>query len=547
MKEIFELKPNEIREVISTLPLFYNLPPEIIDSVSSKLEVASFYIDQTIIKKGDIGDCFYIIKSGHVKVVNTTENNEEYILALLDPGQGFGEIALLSNEPRTATVKAMDDVVLLRLKRSDFLELVFLSPQLKLQIKRLISQRVSFLDSKMAPEVLQHLAKPVEQQLRISLPLLELIFHLNLPEKMPHQAAHCREVAILVEEMGKILCPIFIDKLICGAYLHEIGKICINQTLARKREKGLKLTKDEVKEYLKIYEIAINIIKPFSNLYDELYFINDLSKDNYTVMSVEAQILKVADDYQEMVNKNYQNLSPDKAFKIIKQNHIKYHPKAVIALETVLERFTSITVERQINFLKAMNIALDIKDHYTLQHSHHVKVITEKIARELNISKEKIELLKTSSDIHDVGKIYISEEILNAPRRLTPEEFNIMKMHSDYSSKFVSEIPGMSELASTVRHHHEKWDGSGYPDSLKGEEIPFLSRIMAVADVFSALTTPRIYRKDTQDEKKAYTWEEALNIMDKMSGHFDLEILGEFKKIVNQNKTDFSETVKGNN
>ena len=86
---------------------------------------------------------------------------------------------------------------------------------------------------------------------------------------------------------------------------------------------------------------------------------------------------------------------------------------------------------------------------------------------------------------------------------------------------FLKICPGFEKIAKIIKYHHEKYDGSGYPDGLKGEEIPFLSRVLAVADVFSALTTPRVYRLDEKGKRKAFSKEKALDIMEDMKGHFD--------------------------
>jgi HD-GYP domain-containing protein (c-di-GMP phosphodiesterase class II) len=108
-----------------------------------------------------------------------------------------------------------------------------------------------------------------------------------------------------------------------------------------------------------------------------------------------------------------------------------------------------------------------------------------------------------------------------------------MKKHPIWSANFFAEIPGMDYLVDIVRHHHEKIDGSGYPDGLRGENIPKLSRIMTVADVFSALTTPRVYRRDKQGNRKAFQLEEALKTMESMQpGHFDPDVISVFKNIM---------------
>ena len=127
-----------------------------------------------------------------------------------------------------------------------------------------------------------------------------------------------------------------------------------------------------------------------------------------------------------------------------------------------------------------------------------------------------------SAPLHDVGKIKVSDVILNKPGKLTDEEFAIMKSHASAGGEVIEramELSGdsafLKEALNLATHHHEKWDGSGYPDGLKGDEIPLSARIMAVSDVFDALVSARSY-------KKPFTFEEAMNIISEGAGkHFD--------------------------
>lgn len=153
-------------------------------------------------------------------------------------------------------------------------------------------------------------------------------------------------------------------------------------------------------------------------------------------------------------------------------------------------------------------------------HIQHVKIITEFLLKQLvwytdqySLSEADIDLISMASAIHDVGKISIPESILNKPGRLTEEEFEIMKTHSEIGSRMLSELPVeqfSSPLAKTAyeicRWHHERYDGKGYPDGLKGEEIPITAQVVALADVYDALTSERCY-------KKAFTHEEALTMI----------------------------------
>ena len=118
-------------------------------------------------------------------------------------------------------------------------------------------------------------------------------------------------------------------------------------------------------------------------------------------------------------------------------------------------------------------------------------------------------------------------------RKLTDDEFEIMKTHAARSADLFRNVPGMDRLVAIVRAHHEKWNGAGYPDGLQGKDIPFLARVMTLADVWSALTTPRVYRLGEDGKARRFTPQKALSIMEEMSeGHFDPELFPIFSQIV---------------
>ncbi len=173
-----------------------------------------------------------------------------------------------------------------------------------------------------------------------------------------------------------------------------------------------------------------------------------------------------------------------------------------------------------INYIFSVGNAVNSYDPYTEWHSTRVAFYSMKMAEALNLSIRKKGVLLLSAILHDVGKISIPRGILLKSGKLTDEEFAVIKKHPIVGERIVG--PVNKEAAKIIRHHHEKWNGKGYPDGLKGEKIPLLSRIITVADVFDALTTNRPYRK-------AFTVEKALEIMVSGQGKmFDPRILGIF-------------------
>lgn len=153
--------------------------------------------------------------------------------------------------------------------------------------------------------------------------------------------------------------------------------------------------------------------------------------------------------------------------------------------------------------LDALVTAIDNKDHYTRRHSEEVTHYSLLIAKELGYSEEAQRAVRISALLHDVGKIAVPDEILRLPGQLGPEEWAIMKQHPVFGAMIVKDLPHLQEVLDGVRHHHERWDGRGYPDALAQNDIPVMGRLLAVGDCFSAMTTNRPYRK-------AFTPEDAL-------------------------------------
>jgi len=155
--------------------------------------------------------------------------------------------------------------------------------------------------------------------------------------------------------------------------------------------------------------------------------------------------------------------------------------------------------------------AVDEKDPYTRGHSDRVTKYSLMIAREMGLDPGFLEILRVSAQLHDVGKIGIEDRILKKPGALTPEEFEIMKTHTTKGANILRPVPQLREMLPGIELHHEALNGRGYPYGLKGDDIPLLARVIAVADTFDALTTNRPYQQ-------AHDPVEALRIIDNLSG-----------------------------
>ena len=147
------------------------------------------------------------------------------------------------------------------------------------------------------------------------------------------------------------------------------------------------------------------------------------------------------------------------------------------------------------SMLDALVTAVDAKDRYTRRHSEDVMAYCLQIAQRLGLSEEDRHTLAVAALLHDVGKIGVPDQILRKPGRLTPEEFEAIRLHPNIGAAIVAAVPALALTLGAVRHHHERWDGEGYPDGLRAEETPPFARLLAVADAYSAMTTDRPYRK----------------------------------------------------
>jgi putative nucleotidyltransferase with HDIG domain len=168
-------------------------------------------------------------------------------------------------------------------------------------------------------------------------------------------------------------------------------------------------------------------------------------------------------------------------------------------------------------FLKTITIlaqAVELRDEYTYGHTQRVTRYASMLAQHLDLPEDQLELIKIGTPLHDIGKIGIDDSILRKPGRLTAAEFAMMQQHTTKGAEILSTIPEMQPIIPIVRNHHERWDGTGYPDRLAGTEIPFLARIVAVADAFDAMTSHRPYHEGLKCKPPAVAFAE----VEKMAG-----------------------------
>jgi putative nucleotidyltransferase with HDIG domain len=173
-------------------------------------------------------------------------------------------------------------------------------------------------------------------------------------------------------------------------------------------------------------------------------------------------------------------------------------------------------------------VATETKDEYTAGHNFRVAMYGLQLAQFMNLDSELLRALARGGLIHDVGKIQTPMEILNKPGKLNTDERFVIEQHPDTGYEMCKYIGFMTEELSVIRHHHEKWDGTGYPDKLRGAEISLLARILAIADVYDALTSRRSYRDPWSHER-------ALQVIIEGSGtHFDPDCVSAFVQLCNK-------------
>lgn len=174
----------------------------------------------------------------------------------------------------------------------------------------------------------------------------------------------------------------------------------------------------------------------------------------------------------------------------------KIHNNYTAILDDAVANERKRVTEASMKAILTANRMLEAKDKYTEKHSERVAYFSALIAERMGYSEEKIEDLKKIALLHDIGKIGISENILNKPSSLSNEEFAMIKRHTIIGAEILKDLTIIPDIAIGAKHHHESFDGSGYPDKLKGTDIPEIARIICVADSFDAMAYKRVYKKE---------------------------------------------------
>lgn len=204
-----------------------------------------------------------------------------------------------------------------------------------------------------------------------------------------------------------------------------------------------------------------------------------------------------------------------------------YDPAMAKVYRTTPERLQSLLTEEDVGAIEALSAAVDAKDKYTHHHSETVSKLAIQIGQKLNLPSNELENLRVAALLHDIGKLGMPDKILKKKGPLQLDEWRYVENHPKIGSQILEKVQQLNSVVPTVRHHHERFDGHGYPAGLSGKDIPLLARIIAVADAYDAMVSDRNYRK-------ALAPEQAIEEIVRCSGtQFDPEIVEIFVSLIN--------------
>lgn len=210
-----------------------------------------------------------------------------------------------------------------------------------------------------------------------------------------------------------------------------------------------------------------------------------------------------------------------------------FNKNRVESYYSVLEELKSDIDDQHIDLISSIKTLISVinaKDRYTYAHTDRVVIYCELMAKHLGLNENEVKILRYGAYLHDIGKIQISKDILIKKAKLSDEEWNILKGHPANGVEIIKPVTSLKDVCPIILHHHEKYDGTGYPDGLKEDEIPYLVRILSIVDSFDAMTSNRPY-------SQRRTYDDAVNELKNCSGtQFDPEIVIEFIDMLNENK-----------
>lgn len=316
-------------------------------------------------------------------------------------------------------------------------------------------------------------------------------------------------------------------------YSYREGKSIVNVlgTIAPVNEPdwGVIIQKPEKEAYRSLYEL---IRQTFLNTIIALSVA--LILGYFLARALSDPITKLATVSEEIAKGNFKIRAPVGGTKETSMLASTFNNMAT-QIELYVERLIQAATENRelfVNSIRMIATAIDAKDPYTRGHSERVCAYSLAIGKELGLSSTEMEEIRVSAMLHDVGKIGIDDRVLRKPTALNEDEFSMIKSHPFKGAQIMEPVPQLKKIIPGIKYHHENWGGGGYPDGLKGESIPLIARIIAIADTFDAMTTDRPYQKAMSPK---YAAEKIRSLTGK---RFDPKVVDAFLKAFEKGEID---------
>jgi len=311
-------------------------------------------------------------------------------------------------------------------------------------------------------------------------------------------------------------------------YMIKEDKVVFVDSIGHDLKKMKELNLDD-KDILQIIgekpKIIDNII-----LYDKKY----LNEEQFKLLKEASKDIKQSLAFSLVVD---DQILAGVSLDIAKESDLNFRKSSVETLEAfnnlaesfyTFQRYNKLQGEFQRDIILSMIKFLEIHDRYTGGHSEEVAELSQQIARELGLKEDEIIDAYWAGLVHDIGKLLIPKTILNKESKFTQKDYELIKKHPRWAYELLKESKRLDTIAEYVLYHHERWDGKGYPEGIVGQNIPLISRILAVADSYSAMTSKRAYHQ-ALDQKAA-----KIELKNNAGEQFDPEIVEVFIKILSQ-------------
>ena len=259
---------------------------------------------------------------------------------------------------------------------------------------------------------------------------------------------------------------------------------------------------------------------------DGLQLCEELKKNEHTNL-IPVIMVTAVDDFDHKI-KGIETGADDFLAKPVRSRELHARVKSLLRIKNLTD-----SLESAETVIFSLANAIEAKDPFTKGHIDRVSSLAVNLGRHIKLSREEISTLEKGGALHDIGKIGVKDSVLLKPGRLTPEEFEEIKKHPETGENICSPLNSLKLVLPIIKHHHERYDGSGYPGELVGEDIPLLARLMAIVDVYDALTSRRAYRS-------AMTHEQAMRIFrdDVEKVKFDPALFEKFTELI-ESREDF--------